>query len=310
MGVPPSGATAALPERAPLLTLEISRGRTRFPQRPVSGARFFVGSGEACDLRLGGTDIPPLHSLIQIKGRQFWIEPVAPEPPLLINGQATQGEWLREGDVLSIGGFQFQTHLIPVSSLFTQRAVPSISSAVDLVLEDTDLDADATLDVSTLSASELVDRIEQEQARVEEFEANQRAGAEALLQTLRTRQAASAKRKPALPVQSINGRSFRWDAAHDSAGLHLPAETFPGTPGDAEYLHELERLSEELNEVSREFESRSMRISQRESSYVAAAEVLLEAQRHLVSQLEAIVLRVAELESRHTQPSSPTRASA
>ena len=45
---------ALVPERAPRMILEICRGLTRFPQRPICGPRFFIGSGPGCDLRLGG----------------------------------------------------------------------------------------------------------------------------------------------------------------------------------------------------------------------------------------------------------------
>ena len=73
------------------LTLEICRGRTRFPERPVAGPRFFIGSGEGCDLRLGGDLLPSIHSLIQTRGEGLFLEPIAANPPLLVNGQQTRG---------------------------------------------------------------------------------------------------------------------------------------------------------------------------------------------------------------------------
>src|SRR3712207_3653250 len=47
-------------EGLPLLYLEVSRGRTGFPLRPVRTPRFLIGSAEACQLRLGGSEMPAL----------------------------------------------------------------------------------------------------------------------------------------------------------------------------------------------------------------------------------------------------------
>jgi hypothetical protein len=309
MGTPLSNAAAAIPDWGPLLTLEIRRGRTRFPQRPVSGPRFFVGSGESCDLRLGGDGIPALHSLIQINAQQVWVEALAAEPPLLLNGAPTRGEWLRDGDRLTIGQFELLAHLIPVGSLFQEEPARSpLLSVGDLTAELAAI-GDEPADVGNLSASDLVERFEHEQALVDEFESNQRAGIEAMLQTIRARQAALAQSEHAPhEPDAAPRRKFRLDAAHASEPPHAPFRPTAESQADAEFLLELERLSEELHDFSRELERRSMRVSQREASYVAAAETLLEAQRHLMAQLEMVVQRVAELQGRDVQPSPPTRA--
>src|SRR5579871_217763 len=135
-----SGSSVPAPHfaRAPRLTLEICRGRTRFPQRPVAGPRFFIGSGEGCDLRLGGDILPSIHSLIQTRADGIWLEAVAENPPLLLNGHITKGEWLRDGDLLEIGPFQLVAHVIPVQTQFKQEVAVTPPPASATPLQETD----------------------------------------------------------------------------------------------------------------------------------------------------------------------------
>lgn len=62
------------------LTLEICRGRTEHPLRPVLSPRFLIGSSPRCDLRLGGAEVPPLVAMIFQDGSNTWLEAIAPAP--------------------------------------------------------------------------------------------------------------------------------------------------------------------------------------------------------------------------------------
>jgi len=295
---PPSPAalvsteSSGLASQAPLLTLEICRGRTAFPQRPVIGPRFFLGSGANCDLRLGGDEIPAIHSLIQTRGNQLWLEPIASTPRLLLNGEPTEGEWLRDGDVIEFGPFQLIAHIVPVRSRLLQEMtgsepMPPIHELVE---------APAEPDLETLSASELLELIEQEEAMVEEFESNRQSGAEALLQAVRRHYAES----ESVRVEEKPRKTFRIDLAHQPAAA--------GPHGAAALVEELERLCRDLNEFSNDLERRSSRISVREASYAEAAAELLDAQKHLMSQLETVAEHVSRLRAAEQQPTPPTRA--
>src|SRR5688500_1252666 len=46
--------------------LEVRRGRTRAPRRAVRRQRFLIGAGSNCQLQLGGSDIPILHSILLV----------------------------------------------------------------------------------------------------------------------------------------------------------------------------------------------------------------------------------------------------
>src|SRR5690349_7584916 len=47
--------------------IEIHRGRTEFPSRPIGLQQFLIGAGVECDLRLGGTQMPAVHSRLFVE---------------------------------------------------------------------------------------------------------------------------------------------------------------------------------------------------------------------------------------------------
>jgi hypothetical protein len=241
------------------VVLEIVRGRTEYPVRPVAGPRFFIGSGPNCDLCLGG-GMPLLHSFIQVRGRHVWIEAVANEPPLRINGETATGEWLRNGDTLDIGPFQLRARLQAVGTISNSP----VSGAHDADPMDENLES--------LSALELVDLLESDLALVEEFEQDQAAGAAALLGAVRRKQLEQPT-EPATP---------------QTLPMSVPED-------DALFAQELERLCTELGAFAQELERRSLRLARREASCEAAADALAQAQDRLVLQIEAVSEKMATL---------------
>ena len=103
------------PARPPHAWLQISRGGTRFPLRPVCTSRFLIGAGTNCHLQLGG-DIPQLHSLLLREFDGWTIEAIAPEPVLQVNGSDTRRCRLEPDDVVTIGPFELRLVLpVPTS---------------------------------------------------------------------------------------------------------------------------------------------------------------------------------------------------
>jgi len=149
--------------------LEIRRGRTRAPRREIKGRRFLIGAGSNCQLQLGGGDVPILHSILLIEEDGAHIDAVVPNPQLFINGRPQRSADLQDGDVFSIGKFEFQVHVPqPLAALQTvvRPQIPAPESAAKL---------------SELSASELVALIEFEEQQVAELEQGRINGARALL---------------------------------------------------------------------------------------------------------------------------------
>ncbi|MDB5337913.1 MAG: hypothetical protein JWN70_3532 [Planctomycetaceae bacterium] len=276
--LPPTAAEPTLQsERAPRMMLEICRGRTRFPQRPISGPRYFIGSGAGCDLRLGGSDFPAIHSLIQTRENGVWFETLAATPAARINGELTNGEWLRDGDRIEIGAFQFLAHSVPL--LPPSAIVDAGRGAFPDQAEE---------QVSELTATELTDRLDVEMHQVERFQNGRRAGAHALLQALRRRSL-----EPAQPAAR--------------AIPAIPAAPWGATTAAAqhEFQADLDRLCKDLEELTSTLERRSETISQREFQFAQAAEALLETQRQLVAQLESALEHAAQLSESRDVPMKP-----
>jgi hypothetical protein len=101
--------------RQPHAWLQVARGGTRFPLRPVCTSRFLIGAGTNCHLQLGG-DIPLLHSLLLREFDGWAIEAIAPHPVLLVNLSETRHCRLEPDDVVTIGPFELQLVLpVPTS---------------------------------------------------------------------------------------------------------------------------------------------------------------------------------------------------
>lgn len=164
--------------------LEVRRGRTRFPCRPLNSSRYLIGSGSNCHLQLGGT-VPMLHSLLVHRDERWTVEVVAPEPTLLVNGESCRHRHLCVGDCIRLAGFEFVLCTAEGGVPKPDQRKPHHQMFASTSLEE---------DTAGLTASQLLERMEQEIAVVEEFEENRRRGAISLLDAAR-RQAALAHTK-------------------------------------------------------------------------------------------------------------------
>lgn len=138
--------------------LEIHRGRTGQPFRPIVDGRLVLGSAPECDLRLGGLGMPAVHSQVHVDGGRAWVEAVAADPPLLVNGEPCDSVVLSDGDVIVVGPFSF-----------TWRASGDPTAAVQ--------------QAGKLSVSELVDRLERDMAMVAESDAATRLAVATVVET-------------------------------------------------------------------------------------------------------------------------------
>lgn len=260
------------------LILEISRGRTEHPLRPVESPRYLIGSSPRCDLRLGGPEIPPLHSLIFDDGSDIWLEAMAPAPSLQVNGRAVTSVRIADGDRITIGPIELVAHVAARSGAAAPPAEPL----------EIDLDRDAAEQaVSELSAKELVERIEAATEMVNEFEERQRLGIEAL-------QSAIERRQPQA-------------AAETTGGALLPITGAAG-PAAARPLVDLESLVVQLSGVVAELEKRSGAEWRREAGYLDAVSTLFETQDRLSRQLEILLRRIAFLNADRPSGREPGRA--
>ncbi|MBI1312420.1 hypothetical protein GC176_14105 [bacterium] len=249
--------------------LEITRGRTQNPLRPITHERFLIGAGERCDLRLGGSDMPPLHSILYVDGIDVWIDMIADGPELKVNGQATRSTHLADGDELEVGAFQ-----LALRDTGAETPPPILQAfSVD------DFDDEPEIDPSTLSPAELIELIEQEEELIEEFEARKRMGIETLMKTLRDTQ----PNEEPIPQPKI--------------------EQCPVSERPRDLLVELESAIESLTRFAEELEQRALRLSHRDFQKTAAT--LLDFQQQIIGRLDAVLAKVAE--SRNAKSAPPPR---
>ncbi len=239
--------------------LEITRGRTQNPLRPITHERFLIGAGERCDLRLGGQDMPPLHSIVHIDGVDVWIDVIADGPELKVNGEPTQSASLVDGDEFEIGTFHLALRDTGADS------PPPILQAFTA----DDVDDEPAIDPSTLSPAELIELIEQEEELIEEFEARKRMGLETLMQNLRDSQN---------------------EETEQAAPAHITPQPAPERPRDL--LVELETALSSLTRFAEELEQRASKLSHRDFQRTAAT--LLDFQQQIIGRLDAVLVKVSE----------------
>ena len=282
---------ASHPAEGPLLTLEISRGRTQFRRRPVWDKRYLIGGGKRCHLRLGGDAMPTLHSILLVEEQDIWLDAVADTPPLFVNGEIERSVRLADGDAIRIGTFEFTIRRNPS----TVSPKPHFSRDADNICSPDEV---AAADPANLSATDLVALLEQDIELVEEFEASRRLGASALLSAIRDR----------AELPRIAGRISA--PAETPVVLQTPAPNprvaAPAVPAvveiGKELLDELDDVVRRLNHCSEELDRRAERLSPRELNYSEAAKALVEAQKALDAQLERVLARLAPLESGRSEP--------
>ena len=252
-------STRASASQSPLV-FEITRGRTESPLRPVNRDRFLIGAGERCDLRLGGKGMPAVQSVVHVDGDDIWLETLADSPEVRVNGRVTRSAALAPGDELEIGSFCLTLHRTSAAQRVSAPRLYGATVSEILAQEE----AVNPLDVEELTARQLVDLIEQEEALIEEFEERRRMGAQALMDVVRQ----------------------RFGSIEDEDGTE-PVEQ----PTPRQLLHELQAAIVSLNEFAQEFEQRTERLSRHDTQ--RAANSLLDFQQQIVSRLDGVLEKIA-----------------
>ena len=249
-------------DESTILFFEIQSGVTQHPRRPVTRGRFLLGSGDACHMRLGGDDIPPIHSMIVAEnGTTVEIERLSTGPALCVNGHEVDAATLKDGDEVSIGRIVF-------TARFAANVAESAVEQADLLadVELTTAEIEELKQLESLSVVELVDRLGTDMNLVEEHETGIKTGVESLLF-----EAAAAD---AADTESGSESEDEMDIDEDS-DVQDPAD-------------ELEDLIDHLNAITAELNERARRLHEREQAHSVAAEELLDQQSRLRAQIELL----------------------
>ncbi|MEX0728211.1 MAG: FHA domain-containing protein, partial [Planctomycetaceae bacterium] len=297
--------------------LEVSRGRTVFRRRPITNKSFLIGSGEHCDLQLGGPEIPLLFAIIQADGERLTVRSLENEPDLKVNGQAVTSAVLSDGDLIEIGLFQFVARKQEVPD-------PAMPSAYARRPESRPHEQTPDDDLSELSAAELLDRLEHDLDMVEDFERGERQGWAALMQrverrkeSMRTSDSRIRRQKLARPqrqrlnsIDEVNIDEMFETLHRRDSRVGLKANAAAGLETD--YLLQIEQMVNELSQVTSDLEDRSEQMSQRDLQYLEAASTIMETQQKLAEQLQSLIEYVdqsAEKQNKKVEPfEAPRRA--
>lgn len=274
------------------LTLEICRGSTRFPLRPVVGRRFLIGGGICCDLRLGGEEIPSLHSLLLAEGDQIVLEAIVQTPPLKVNGQHVEYAEIKDGDIIEIGTFQLLVH----AAQHPQTSIPEPHmTQYEKLPEDLGQSIPEETNLEDLTAAELVERIEQEQAMVDDFEGRRRQGADALLA------AALERAKQGSADESIQGETSGSDVAEPTrlrmVAANEDAESVqPVVTNTAEtVLEEAQQLLLLMKDYAQQIEERTQQIAVDRQQSIPTSTQLALLQKQINQRLDELIQRAAEV---------------
>src|SRR5262245_45450385 len=113
---PAMAPTSLMPTRAvadaPVVRLELRHGNARPVIHEVTGEEFLIGSVPGCDLRIPGSNLPPIICQIVRRTDGLRVRKLAPTQPIFLNGQpvVTQAA-LAHGDCIQIGAIELHVHL-------------------------------------------------------------------------------------------------------------------------------------------------------------------------------------------------------
>ncbi|MBI85644.1 MAG: hypothetical protein CMJ81_20815 [Planctomycetaceae bacterium] len=91
----------------PVVELEIAQGEARNVSRQVQGPVYLIGTTVDCDLVLGDLQFPEVFAYLFLTKRGVSVRRLGTGPELTVNGRLVQSSPLFDGDVLSMGRYQF-----------------------------------------------------------------------------------------------------------------------------------------------------------------------------------------------------------
>lgn len=93
--------------------LIVQNGRQSGSRRPLQVPLTIVGKDPGCDIRVNSSGIDSLHCLLVHGPTGLIIRDLDSGSGTFVNGERTASVALKDGDLLTIGGFQFRLHLPP-----------------------------------------------------------------------------------------------------------------------------------------------------------------------------------------------------
>lgn len=217
-------------------------GRVR--QIPVDADGFLIGRGDFCDLVVNDAAVPLAHSELHLQEGAVWIEALDEEVAIEINGKSLRRLALRAGDVLQVGP----------AEITVRFGAPAAAATVEFAADD----------LSRLSAAELCDRIEAEEAELAAFERRRLLGWEALLSAVEgvlSKQRLHATHDADPRFETVLQQLQAMSAALDARTRELAAQEVQFVESAAELKDVQERLSRKLDQLLQQAGENELRAS-------------------------------------------------
>jgi pSer/pThr/pTyr-binding forkhead associated (FHA) protein len=106
--------------------LILQTGRQAGARRPLGAPTTFLGRHNTCDIRLNDDGVAPMHCVFIAGPDGLQVRDLGSTLGTYVNGDRTEIAWLRHGDILNIGPFQFRLEVAQPSAVSaTPLAEPS-----------------------------------------------------------------------------------------------------------------------------------------------------------------------------------------
>lgn len=249
-------------------SLEVVSGQTRFPTRPLPSGRLSIGSGRKCWLQLGGKRMPEIHSWFEVGNKDVALYVFEEQPSVQVNGARVQFFLLKGGESIQIGPFEFLLHVEDEETTSRPHFNPPHLSDRQL----RNLQSELAPEDEELSASELIDLLDEEMKNVERHESHERAGLHRLLTAVREQQ----------------------------TQLESTATEKPDVNDSQEWKECLTRL----DQISRSLDERAERLKSQEREQADSASKLLEMQQQMLTQLDHLIAALDRVEEQPLRKAS------
>lgn len=110
--------------------LVVHNGRLRGTRRPLASALTLIGRDPLCEFHLNVEGVEPLHCALVQSPIGFLVRDLGSAAGTLVNGERVQEILLHQGDLLSVGPFQFVVHLPESRELASSAALQAERDAL------------------------------------------------------------------------------------------------------------------------------------------------------------------------------------
>jgi hypothetical protein len=107
------------PAPLPAVCLELAHGSARTTRYDIAEAGFLVGTVPGCDVRVPGTNLPPVLCLITRHPHGVLLRKLAPLFAVQVNGQAVASARLADGDRITVGPVEVRVQITPAADMAT-----------------------------------------------------------------------------------------------------------------------------------------------------------------------------------------------